>query len=237
VRAGDQEQWNALYEREYSWYTPEALRIIAADPLGYARNAGVKLFHFAHGDERPRCRSLYAARQDSTLLSLLLWKRVVAFPFGLLFPFAAIGFVALLRRGGLGARLIALFCATHVLVLSLLFVTARFRMDVLPFLILLAVCGASALAGALRARRWRAAALGGFALALLLVVSNWRVGAMERDDFADIYWTLGISRIQEGRRRQGCRYLERAAHLEPAREGAWRRLCGASGRAPRRELP
>lgn len=225
-------KWDALYSREDGEYVQEALRIVAADPLGYASNGVTKLLQFANGHEAPRCRSLYAAREESPLLALLMWKRGLAFPFGLLLPFAGLGFVVAVRRGSSGMRLMALFCATHVVMLSLLFVTARFRMNVLPFLVVFAVSGAAGLAGALRARAWPAAAVQAAGLAVLLVVSNWNVGPMRREPFPDVYWTLGMTALQEGRTRQGCRYLQRAAYLEPEREATWWRYCSETGRLP-----
>jgi 4-amino-4-deoxy-L-arabinose transferase-like glycosyltransferase len=225
-------KWDALYSREDGEYVREVLRIVAADPLGYAANGVVKLFQFANGHEAPRCRSLYAAREESALMALLVWKRVLAFPFGLLLPFAGLGLVGALWRGRDGMRLMALFCVTHVAMLSLLFVTARFRMNVLPFLVVFAVCGAAGLAGALRARAWPAAAVQAAVLAVLLVVSNWNVGPMRREPFPDVYWTLGMTAIHEGRTRQGCRYLERAAYLEPEREAEWWRYCSETRLPP-----
>ena len=45
-------------------------------------------------------------------------------------------------------------------------------------------------------------------------------------------WTLGLSKLEEGRTRRACRYLERAAYLEPDREAAWWRHCSEVGRDP-----
>lgn len=226
-------KWDALYAREDDEYLGESLRIIAHDPIGYVANGGTKLLRFANGHEAPRCRSLYAARKASSLFSFLLWKRGVAFPFGLLFPLAVLGSVAVVRSGSTGARLMLLFCATHVLLLCLLFVTARFRMHVLPFLIVLASVGGAQLVGLGKRRAWPAAAVWALALAALLVVSNWRVGPMRQEPFADVYWTLGMNKLREGRPRRACRHLERAAYLEPEREAEWSRYCSKRDRTPR----
>ena len=126
----------------------------------------------------------------------------------------------------------ALFCATHVLLLALLFVSARFRMNVLPFLVVLAAYGAARLAAVVRARAWPAVAIQVMALVALLLVSNWKVGPMRQEPFADVYWTLGMATLEQGHKRRACRYLERAAYLERDREAAWWRHCSKLGRMP-----
>ena len=107
-------------------------------------SCSTKTYLFWHGHEVGRNQDLYYARNFSSLLSMLLWKSSIAFPFGVLAPLALLG-IGLLWREGLhrepGSALLLLFLLSYALSVVLFFVTARYRLPVVPVLLLFAVHG------------------------------------------------------------------------------------------------
>lgn len=198
-----------------AYFMRKALAAIAADPAAYARLLAKKLQWLASGNEIMRDLDIYAFRQHSPLLALLVWKKWLAFPFGLLLPLALLGMALAWRRRVPLAGLAAAFILAHALVLLAFFVTARYRLNVLPFLALFAAYGALELWRRLRQKRWRAAAAPLAALALLLLLSNWRVGPMGREFSADAYYNLATRLLQQGDTARAKEWLLKALAIDP----------------------
>ena len=101
--------------------------------------------------EIPRNEDVYLFRSDSLVLRAGLWRvGSFGFPFGLLFPLAALGAVAERRRVPWP---IWLFLASYAAVLVSVFAVGRYRIALVPPLAILAGAGAISLASALRERR------------------------------------------------------------------------------------
>ena len=202
------------------YFRRKALRLIAADPAGYGRVLLRKLRQLAAGGEIMRDIDLYAFRQYSPLLSLLAWKRGLAFPFGLLLPLALLGMALAVRRRLRGAGLLLAFVLAHAAVLLAFFVTSRYRLNVLPFLALFAAYGGLGLWDLLRSRRWRRALPAAAGTLLLLAFCNWRAGAMSREFSADACYNLGTRLLHEGKLEAARKWLLRATAAAPLDPGA-----------------
>jgi Flp pilus assembly protein TadD/4-amino-4-deoxy-L-arabinose transferase-like glycosyltransferase len=198
-----------------AYFTEKAKRLILEDPLGYGKILAQKLHLFAHGNEIMRNQEIYPFRQYSSLLALLVWKHGLAFPFGLLFPLAVVGAALALVRKDERPLLLVLFIACHILVLLLFFISARYRMNVLPFLIILAVSGVAGIIRLCRGKRWGKVGLTAGSLAILMVLSNWKVGAMPAEYNADAYYNLGVQTMDEGKNKEAKALFEKAIALEP----------------------
>ncbi len=168
----------------------------AANPLDYAWLQLYKLYLFWHGDEIKRNIDPYFARRDSVLLSALLWKKGVAFPFGLVAPFALLGLV-LFARNSAGkteqGRLFLLFTLTYMVSVVLFFVTARYRLSVVPLLLLYAGFGLYSL---WQEAQYRRKAL--VALAVLLLMANVGAGAMDAEGEPQQHFWLGYAYERNG---------------------------------------
>ncbi len=198
-----------------AYFMKKGFALIAADPAGYARLLLKKLFLFANGNEIMRDQEIYPFRQYSPLLALLVWKRGLAFPFGLLLPLALLGMALALRRRVPGAGLPAAFILVHVAVLLAFFVTARYRLNILPFLVLFAAYGSLELWGLLRRRAWPQAAPLTAGLLALLLFCNWRVGPMSRDFSVDSDYNLATKLLKEGDTGKAKAWLLKAVELDP----------------------
>ena len=132
-RTGFRAQSDYFFEKSASWF--------AADPGRGARLQLRKLGLFLRGDEIMRNQEIYPFRDDSRILRLLLWSRGIAIPFGLLFPLAAAATISLWferRRFSSRWRILPFLVLLYSLSVVAFFVTARYRLPVVPLLAILA---------------------------------------------------------------------------------------------------
>lgn len=205
----------ALKPSEQSaWFTARSLQIMVEDPLGYIASLGRKLWQYSNGNEVMRNQEMYPFRQYSAVLSILLWKSGLAFPYGLLFPFAILGalFIVLHHKKLLYPML--LFAISHILVLLLFFVTARYRMNIMPIITILAVFGVYALVQYVKEKNWRNLAWGGAGVLALLMICNWDIKPMSDEFNSDAYYNLGV-KLQEHKKPGAQQMYEKALELEP----------------------
>ena len=159
MRAG-----HAKPSEQSRYFVTRSLKIILKDPVAYLRTLGSKLLLFSNGNEILRNQGIYPFRAYSPLLAFLVWKNIVAFPYGVLFPLATIGAVFAAKRREKHIWLLLTFVMTHIVTIIVFFVCARYRMNVIPFLVLFAVYGATCLYREYREHRWRSAATSTVAL-------------------------------------------------------------------------
>jgi hypothetical protein len=118
-----------------AWFTARGLSFWASHPLQAMGLYLRKVFLFFHGTEIPRDFDLYQARAQSPVLRALVWP--FGFPAVVVMPLALLGMV-LSRREAKKLWVPFAFVATQVLVLSLFFPSARYRVPAVPVLVIFA---------------------------------------------------------------------------------------------------
>jgi tetratricopeptide (TPR) repeat protein len=131
------------------WYS-RGFKFIFENPGEFMALTLKKLYFTWNAYEIESNRNLYTQREHSSLLRILLWHNVLGFPFGILAPLAIAGIVLAFRNWKRTYLLLIGFLFSYQLILLAFFVTARFRVPMLPFIIILA---AMALDYAVRNRR------------------------------------------------------------------------------------
>ena len=133
---------------------------VRAHPMASLRLLVRKAIEVVNGTEVPRGRRLYAERLHSSVLRVLLWRRGIAFPSGLLIPLGLLG-LWLARASWRCHGLLAGALAAQVVYLLGFFVTARYRAPVLPLVAIYAAAALDRVADLIRDRRagLRAAAI------------------------------------------------------------------------------
>ena len=232
------------------FFFAEAWDFIAQQPVLYLKLLLYKLYLFWHGDEIGRNQDLYFARQYASLLQVLLWKYGVAFPFGLLAPLALVG-LGLSYRNGLLRRpeplLLALFAGAYMLTVVAFFISARYRLPVIPMLLIFAAYGGRELYLLWRQGAYRDLLVGCGAAFLLAVACNFRVGAMNVEGDAHTHYRLGYVHEKKGLPINAVAAYEQALALDPdikwarfnlaslyARNGEYNRAVAAYGEFIRR---
>jgi tetratricopeptide (TPR) repeat protein len=110
---------------------------VASHPGAWLKLVGRKALELVNGAEVPRGSVPYAHRRYSLVLAALLWKKGLAFPDGLVIPLGLLGIWLArdrLREHGL---LVAAIGAQAIFVLAF-FVTARYRLPMIPLLAIFA---------------------------------------------------------------------------------------------------
>lgn len=176
-RAAETERGIPLDSREVSdYWSSKAWRWIADHPRDAVRLNLAKVYYLVNGYETPNNRDLYYDRPFP--LNVLVWKsRWFYFPWGIAFPLAVMGAIVGVRdrktRANIG--LAAGWVLLYGLSLVPFFVCARFRMGMVPGVVLLA---SFALARGSELRRWQVLAAGVPAL----ILANANVYRMSSED-------------------------------------------------------
>ena len=207
VRAG-----LTLAGEKSAYFYRKAFDYIGAQPFDWLGLLLKKTYLFWSGPELKRNQDIYYARQHSLLLSALLWDRLVAFPFGLLGPLGLLGMAWCWRRPGDG--LLQLYALAYAASVILFFVAARYRMPVVPVLLIFAAAALAQLWAALRAREVHRLARWGLPLLGLVVVLNLRSASVPEQD-AQLYCDLAEISLRKGQYEQAIQHARRALALEP----------------------
>ncbi len=201
------------------YFFSQSWSFVSSDPVGYFGLLLHKARLFWRGDEILRNLDPYYARTHSSLLRGLLWKYGLAFPFGVIAPLALLGLgvclMGPLRRSPAGA-LVLLFTATYAFSVILFFVTGRYRLPVVPFLLLFAAHGLLTLFY----QRGTRLALAGVLLLLLLFGTNRGVGAMNTEGDVYQHYLTGLAFQEKGMQANAQRQYRHAVKLDPAHEDA-----------------
>jgi len=203
------------YGPEGRYFVRKVLHYAWADPVGFAGLQLKKLRLLLGGNEIFRDTAIYPFRAQSTVLRHLLWKVPGwAFPSGLILPLGVLGLCVCGRRN----RLLLALCLVQAAGVVAFFVTARYRLAIIPWLILFstAVPGWLATTPTLKAK-----VLAGAALAGLLGLSNANQGRMERTLNADAQWALAEQLQIDGRDEDALRLVGSAISADPASAEPW----------------
>ena len=179
-----------------SFFYGQAFDYMRRAPWDFAALQLRKAAQFWRGDEIERNQEIYYWRKYSSVLAASLWKWGVAFPFGLVGPLALLGLgLCLCRRQDL---LLPGFVVVFSLGVSAFFVVARYRLPLVPLLLLLAAYGGHWLYGRC-VRGGRPGAASALIALLLLVAANWGLPPMDMRGRAATHSDLGNVYLRQGR--------------------------------------
>ena len=200
---------------------------IGSQPLDYISLQARKLLLFWHGNEIGRNQDIYFWRNYSTVLAATLWKWGLAFPFGVIAPLALLGLLLYGRQREFA--LFAAFVVVYSLSVVAFFPTARYRVPLLPLLLLFASLGARWICAGLRTRQYGRVGLSLAVVAVFATAFNYRLSPMDMGGNAAIHYNLGTA-LGEGRAfERAQRELERAVGLDSTYWQAWLNLGSVHG--------
>ena len=197
-----------------SFFFAKAWTFVRERPGAYLGLLARKLYLFWRGDEIKRNLDPYFSRRYSVLLSILLWKRGLAFPFGLIAPLALVG-MGLSLRHGRKYLLPLLFSIAYVTSVVLFFVTARYRMPVLPVLILFGAFALCRMGRYLEEREYRKLGPPALAALALLLASNLGMSPMHMEGDAETYYYLSQIYAEKGMYAKVTSQAREALRLDP----------------------
>jgi tetratricopeptide (TPR) repeat protein len=116
------------------WYK-KGFDFILTSPLRWIGLMANKVVYFWKGFEIPNDKNFYFYRDFSSLFNLLLTKSPLYLPFGLIGPFSILGMAVGLKKWK-KYLLVYLFVLSYTISVVIFFVCSRFRMPVIPLLIM-----------------------------------------------------------------------------------------------------
>ena len=190
--AAQREAGRDLTEGEASsFWTAKAVDWISNNPGDFIALTWRKFVYLLSGFENSDNSDIYYEREKSSLYSLLLWDKGLAFPFGVLLPLTLLGIY--LRRGEWRRLLpLYLFILGYIPTIILFLVTARHRLPLVPFLMVVAAGGLVKLADLVSRKRWATIGVAAVILVASALVFNrtyYEEGG--RNDF-QIHFNAGI---------------------------------------------
>jgi tetratricopeptide (TPR) repeat protein len=211
VRAG----YTSAAQRS-TYFTRKGLDYIVDQPLAWSGLLLKKLYLFWAAPEIKRNQDVYYARTHSFLLSALLWDwGGFSFPFGLIGPLALVGLAATWRRSDPPLALLRLFTLSYIGAVVLFFVVARYRMPVLPVLLIFAAWTLSQLYTAIKTgHRSRALVLGLPTLLLAVACNLPAVPPLSQD--AEVRFHLGEVFLRQEKYPLAAQYSLACLELEPS---------------------
>ncbi|MEE2729157.1 MAG: tetratricopeptide repeat protein [Candidatus Latescibacterota bacterium] len=204
-----------------TYFWNKAFSYIREQPISYALLLMRKTLYFFNGHEAGRNQDIYYWRTYSPVLSMLLWKTGIAFPFGIVAPLALLGLILAVRRG---LTLDVLYTVVYSASVIAFFPTARYRIPIIPLFILLAIYASFWLwerreEGAIREFR-----KGLVCCAIGALLANFASGPMQMEGDAEIHYNLGQAYTKQRRGEQAVEHFKRAVKLDPTYWQAWLNL-------------
>jgi len=200
-----------------SFFRKKFLEYMTHQPGSFLLGLGKKTLRFFSSREIPRNVSLYVARKWSSLLSLLVWKLGdFGFPFGLLFPLVALGCWFYWKEIPF---LIWGFVLMHTASLILVFISSRYRVEIIPILVLLAALGIYGLAKRMKTFDWRKRIVVVLTFVFLICLSTIPGPFCEEklNYEAELYYFVGLQLVKKGELLEAENYLRRSLELDPSR--------------------
>jgi len=138
IRLAEDDVGRSLTASERSLYWEnKAIDDIMNNPSFFLNNLWRKFIFFIGGVELYNNFDIYYVAYQTKMMKFLLWKDFLFFPWGIILPLAVMAMV-LIRRWTGERALILLFILSYIPTLLLFFVTSRYRLPMVPFLVLLA---------------------------------------------------------------------------------------------------
>ena len=216
------------------WYV-EGLKFIYHEPLNYLRLMLKKFVLFWNGNELGNNRDLYFFTRSSSVLRLLLWRFIVYFPFGLIAPLALVGII-LARRAKKDVLPLEIFLFVYMLSVILFFVNARYRVPLIPVLILFAAYSIDWFVSRIREREYARAGKYVLVLLALLIPINLSMPRYRIANLAHAHYTMGVLHTKKGDAITAIKEFQKALEHNPHLSEAYVNLGALHGELGRHRL-
>lgn len=180
-----------------NFWVKQVFDFIKTHPLKYLQLLGKKFYFFWNSYEIESNKDFYFFSRWSSLLGILLWDHLLRFPFGLVGPLAIWGIIL---NAKLWKRyfLLYAFIFSYMFSVILFFVNSRFRLPVVPFLIMFAAFSIYWLAEKVKNRQYRTLGRSLLVLIPLFIIENSNLFAVNQPNLDRSYTALGIVYVKKG---------------------------------------
>lgn len=196
------------------WYV-QGLKFMAKEPVNFLKLVAKKFLLFWNGNELSNNRDFYFFARSAPLLKLLIWRFLIYFPFGLIAPLALVGIV-LSHREKKDVLILELFLFVYMLSVILFFVTARYRVPVIPVLVLFSAYALDRLAHMMKQRG--IVEFGKYLLIFLVLVIpiNVQIPGYSSANPGQAHYSLGVLYSKKGDKVKAKEQFHKALLYNPA---------------------
>ena len=204
------------------FFYAQSLRFMLANPAGFAACLIYKARALLSSYELPETLDIYTTARHGGVLGWLVWRLgSFSFPFGLLLPLAVLGIWLgreQLRRSPCFTAMLIAFTAS----LLIYWPSARYRMSLVPLLVILAAAALHTLFCARHALRERLSVGHWITTTLALVAANLPFPHFSQHyNFeSEMYYLAGRELIDHGQAERGLRTIETALQIDPSNVAA-----------------
>jgi tetratricopeptide (TPR) repeat protein len=192
----------------------QTLKHILEKPADFIKMMALKVFQLFNGAEIPRNANIYAFRRYSVVLSILLWKKIIAFPSGLIIPLGLVG-IFLIRHSWRKHFLLLSCLAIQYLFILAFFVTARYRLPTIPLLTVYAAFALGSFIHYVKQGPKRKLTVPLILLAALLLFSNSFTGKIETEHGYSEQGNVGNALLEKGNIDEAILHYKEALKLAP----------------------
>jgi tetratricopeptide (TPR) repeat protein len=192
----------------------KSLLFICNEPLSYLKLLCKKTLLFFNGNEILRNQDIYPFRRFSAILSFLVWKNILAFPLGILWPLSLMGVVVSFKERE-KFFLLYLLSSAHFIGTVMFFICSRYRIPLIPILIIFASYFIWIVYRELLSKKYKTLFFYLLIFLLLTTICNYKVGTMNIEDSKDSYYCLGSQFSERGQLEGAIKYLKKALTLDP----------------------
>jgi tetratricopeptide (TPR) repeat protein len=214
-RFAEEEAGRSLKPSQISrfWYA-KAVKFMMNEPFGFLKLMAKKFALFWNGNELSNNRDLYFFARSAPLLKLLIWRFVIYFPFGLIAPLALVGII-LSHKNSKDVLVLELFLFVYMLSVVLFFVTARYRVPIVPILILFAAYATDRLVYMIKKKRTSEPVKYLLVFLIILIPMNIEIPGYSAENPGQAHYALGSVYSQKGDKVKAAEEFQRAIYYNP----------------------
>jgi tetratricopeptide (TPR) repeat protein len=204
-----------------NYFWRESFSYISHHPVSYAELLFKKFLLLMDGFEIKRNQDMYLFRDYSFLLRVLLWKWWIYFPLGLILPLGFLGMIIYLKDRSRSETkdpkplLVLYFTLSQILALLFFFVCDRYRIPLVPFLIIFASFAIYYLYRMFKSKQSRELMIFLPLLLLLILLSNFHRHPVTAKDQAEEHFNLGTVLVRQLKLDPAEREFKLALTFEP----------------------
>jgi tetratricopeptide (TPR) repeat protein len=190
-RIASQSEGRVLRASEVSsFWMRKGLEFLKERPRSFLALLSKKVWLFYNGRELSNNKDIYFFSRFSRLLSALVWRRIIYFPFGIVSALSILG-MAMGWRDSKKLFLAYSFVISYTASVVVFFVTSRYRMPVIPILLLFSAFAVWKMWRLLLEGKWRFLCLWLAGLVVLLLLANSHLLGPKSSPDVQNYYTLG----------------------------------------------
>ena len=191
-----------------SFYYGRGFDFIRSHPAKWLGLMLRKLDYFWNAFEISNNQNLYFYRRFASVTSVLPPL------FWLISPLSLMGLYLITKLPG-KFLIIPIFVITYMLTVIAFFVTSRFRLPVLPFLIILASLTLLEIYDSVRARNFRKSAIMAVIILALYILTSFDFYGISKESYAMSHFSLGNVYLKKGLRNKALEEYTLAIEMEP----------------------